>query len=166
MSFNLLPPEEKSYLFKLEVLGENPKEVQSNIELQIQDNIPFRASEVVCDYLPFEQKEDARSVIVSCLPKRVIGEYLGIFHSAGLTPVSLFVESQAVAQAVIPKSNKNTNLIINIQGGKAGFYITTEHTVRFSSTVSVTDIAVDVFNLKIKGASLLGQKYLPVPLRV
>ena len=129
-------PEEKSYLFKTTTLGDSLEEIKSNIELQIQDNVPFKLSEVVFDFsILGDAKEGKRNVVVSVLPRTVVEQYVKSFHIDGFLPVSFQVESQAVTQAVVSKTNKGSVLVINIQGRKAGFYIVTGQTVRFSSTV-------------------------------
>ena len=141
-------PEEKSYLFKTTVLGENIREIQNNIELHIQENVPFKTSEIVFDFSIIGEEENGkRDVIVSVLPKVVVDQYLNAFHSAGLTPTSFQVESQAVTQAVVPKENKDHVLVVNIQYDKVGFYIVTGQTVRFSSTVQIDTTPSEVIIL-------------------
>jgi len=141
-------PEEKSYLFKSTVLGENIKEIKNNIELHIQENVPFKTSEIVFDFSVIGEEENGRrDVIVSVLPKIVVEQYLNALHSAGLTPTSFQVESQAVTQAVVPKENKDHVLVVNIQDGKVGFYIVAGRTVRFSSTVQIDTVPSEVIIL-------------------
>lgn len=138
-------PEEKSYLFKTTVLGEDIKEIANNIELRIQDNVPFSVAEVVFDFSIISQpKEGKRDVVVSVLPRTVAQEYVDCFQQAGLTPTSFQVESQAVAQAVVPRDNSKTVLVVNIQEDKAGLYVVTGQTVHFSSTVSIDGAVSDV----------------------
>jgi type IV pilus assembly protein PilM len=139
-------PEEKSYLFKTSVLGENLKEIKSNIELKIQENVPFKLAEVVFDFsILHEDVEKAeRDVVVSVLPRTVVDQYLDGFRQSGLVPVSFQVESQAVTQAVVPASNKDSVLVVHIKGDRASFYIVTGQTVRFSSTVDVGSSEVQV----------------------
>lgn len=141
-------PEEKSYLFKSTVLGENIKEIKNNIELHIQENVPFKTSEIVFDFSVIGEEENGRrDVIVSVLPKIVVEQYLNALHSAGLTPTSFQVESQAVTQAVVPKENKDHVLVVNVQDGKVGFYIVAGRTVRFSSTVQIDTVPSEVIIL-------------------
>ena len=141
-------PEEKSYLFKSTVLGENIKEIKNNIELHIQENVPFKTSEIVFDFSIIGEEENGkRDVIVSVLPKVVVEQYLDAFYSAGLTPASFQVESQAVTQAVVPKENKNHVLVVNVQDDKVGFYIVTGQTVRFSSTVQIDSTPSEIIVL-------------------
>lgn len=132
-------PEEKSYLFKTVVLGENLKEITSNIEMKIQENVPFKVSEIVFDFalLDADSHKNEREVVVSVLPRTVVNNYLKAFHKAGLIPVSFQVESQAVTEAAVPKDNKQSVLVTHIKDDKASFYIVTGRTVQFSSTVDI-----------------------------
>jgi len=145
-------PEEKSYLFKTTVLGDNLREIKSNLDLQIQDNVPFKASEVVFDFSIIGQlKSGHRDVVVSVLPRAVVEQYLAVFHEAGFTPISFQVESQAVAQAAVPYGNRKNVLVVNVQDKKAGFYIVTKQTVRFSSTFEIdnTDLGINILDEKL-----------------
>lgn len=134
-------PEEKSYLFKTSVLGDNIKEIQKNIELKIQENVPFKLSEVVFDFnlLRCDAGQTEKEVMVSVLPRTVVEQYLSVFHESGLTPISFQVESQAVTEAAVPDTNKGSVLVVHIKGDKASFYIVTDNIVRFSSTVDIDD---------------------------
>lgn len=132
-------PEEKSYLFKTKVLGENIKEIKSNIELKIPENVPFKLSEVVFDFEVLNQDPEAkeRDVMVSVLPRTVAEQYLNAFYQAGLVPISFQVESQAVVEAAVPRANKKSVLVVHVKDDKASFYVVTGRVVRFSSTVDV-----------------------------
>jgi len=139
-------PEEKSYLFKTVVLGDSPKEIKSNIELKIQENVPFKLSEVVFDFSILEEdaQKKEREVVVSVLPRTVVDQYLSVFHESGLVPVSFQVESQAVTGAAVPRTNKGTVLVVHIKDDKASFYVVSGQTVRFSSTVDI-----DTFDTRV-----------------
>ncbi|MCI5108803.1 MAG: pilus assembly protein PilM [Candidatus Pacebacteria bacterium] len=131
-------PEEKSYLFKTTVLGENTKDIRSNLELHLQENVPFKINEVVFDFSIISSEGNSHEVIVSVLPVAVVNQYLGVFKEASLSPLSFQVESQAVTQAVVKRNSKENVLVINLHdGNKAGFYIVDGKNVVFSSTVDV-----------------------------
>lgn len=141
-------PEEKSYLFKTKVLGENVSDIRSNLELHLQENVPFKINEVVFDFSLIKSDKNSHEVIVSVLPVVVVEQYLKAFKDSGLSPISFQVESQAVAQAVVAKDNKDTVLVINLHdSNKAGFYVVDKNTVAFSSTVDIEPVAsVQIFD--------------------
>ena len=156
-------PEEKSFLFKTFVYGKNLKEITNNIELQIPDNVPYPTSEVVFDFMIIQEHEDQKTeVMVSVLPKSVVLQYMDVFRAADLVPTSFQVESQAVAEAIISDKDCATELIVNIHGDKAGFYIVSDGVVRFSSTSSISEREFNVNVLDVlKKMILLDRRTCP-----
>ncbi|MCK5059938.1 MAG: pilus assembly protein PilM [Candidatus Pacebacteria bacterium] len=131
-------PEEKAYLFQTEVPVVSPKEIQETIEFKIEENVPLSLSEVVFDYYVTGSSHTAKGldVVVCVLPAKVSTVYVDVLRAAGLTPLSLEIESQAIARAAVKKEDKRAILIVNLSNLKTGFYIVNEEIVHFSSTIT------------------------------
>ncbi len=81
--------------------------------------------------------------------------YVDTFESAGITPVSFDIESQAIARALILPGDTRTQLILNIQETKTGLYVVEDEVVQFSSTPTLGSQKnetgyVDLANLKLE----------------
>ena len=104
----------------------------------IEENAPVSLAESVFDFEIINENKSVGEIklAVSVLPKNIVDAYVELFESAGITPVSFWLESQAIGRAVIPYGNKRPYLLINLSSKKTGFYVVEEGVVQFSTTVS------------------------------
>jgi Tfp pilus assembly PilM family ATPase len=129
-------PEERGYLFTTKIPVVAPNEVRSVIDAKIEENVPVSPSELTFDYKVVNYAQaDHLDVVVSALPTEVVGSYVDLAEKAGLSLVSLEIESQAIAQSVLPKVANGTVLIVNFAEEKVGLYVARDGVVRFTSTV-------------------------------
>lgn len=131
-------PEEKAYLFEMQIPLVASNQVKSTIESQIEENVPLPASEIIFDYNVVKQDLDAKklTVIVSALPYKTVEMYQQIIIAAGFNLYGLEIESEAVARSVIAKNDKNTSLIVHFSLDKVGVYIVSGGVVHFTSTTN------------------------------
>lgn len=134
-------PEEKSYLFHTTVpYVADHDEMRESISFTIEENVPLSADEVVFDYEVIAngsaQTSKEVAVAVSVLPISVVDLYVDVIRSSGLRPMSLMVESQAIAKAVVPKENSNAFLVLNVRAETTAIYIVNNNTVHFTSAFS------------------------------
>ncbi|MEK7514508.1 MAG: pilus assembly protein PilM [Patescibacteria group bacterium] len=129
-------PEEKAYLFQTEIPAIDPKEIHETIEFKIEENVPLSLSEVVFDYRVISKDiSNSLEVVVCVLPGKMARVYLDVLKSAGLSPLSLEIESQAIARAVVKEGNDSGVLVVNINHFKTAFSIVSQGIVHFSSTI-------------------------------
>ncbi len=147
-------PEEEGYLFTAKIPMVKQNEVKSTIEAKIEENIPVPTAELIFNYkiTPNPQKERL-DIVVSALPISVVDTYIEIIHGAGLRMVSLEIEPQAVARALIKRKNKDTLLIVHFGLGKASLYVVSERVVHFTSTIPLkgdSTESLDMLSQEIK----------------
>lgn len=131
-------PEERAYLFTAKIPVVAPHEVKSVIESKIEENVPVSPSELTFDYkLINDKQKDHFDVVVSALPTEVVNSYVELAEKAGLSLVSLEIESQAIVRAVLPRGISGTVLVVNFGEEKVGLYVATAGIVRFTSTISL-----------------------------
>ncbi len=160
-------PEEKGYLFQTEIPIIHPKEVRESVEFKIEENVPLSLSEIAFDYHVVNVYNDKNylDVVVCVLPMKVAMTYSDIFKRAGLTPLSLSIESQAITQAVVKQGDQRAVLIIHLNKETTGFYVVDEEVVHFSSTITrgsqslFTNLPESARNLLKKDEK--GKKYIP-----
>jgi Tfp pilus assembly PilM family ATPase len=134
-------PEEKAYLFTAKIPRVTQKEIRSAIESKIEENVPVSPNELQFDYnlIDRNNKKDYLLVSVSNSPISLIELYVGIFEEAGLSLLSLEIESQSVARSLLPRGKEDglgTVLIVNFGLEKVGLYVMVDRIVHFTSTVS------------------------------
>lgn len=140
-------PEEKAYLFTAKIPIVKQNEVRSAIESKIEENVPVSPSELTFDYkLIDHRKEDHLDVVVSVLPTNIVDAYVNLSESAGLSLLSLEIESQATARSLLTSNNSGVVLIVNFDIGKVGLYVIRDSVVHFTSTVLLKDKASSSFD--------------------
>lgn len=133
-------PEEKAYLFVTNVEKVPYNDLSDAVAFTIEDNVPTPLSQSVYSFDALVEKDKVKAA-VSVLPTEVIANYEKALHLAGLVPVSIDVEPQAVARALIREGDHRTHLIINLRYKKVGLYLVENGVVQFSSTLSIdTDV--------------------------
>ena len=131
-------PEEKAYLFTAKIPIVKPNEVVSAIESKIEENVPVNPVELLYDYKLIDHRDRGHlDVVVSNVPISIIDTYMDVISSAGLNLLSLEIESQAVARALIDKDNHGTVLIVHFGPQKVGLYVANDKIVRFTSTMPI-----------------------------
>jgi len=130
-------PEEKAYLFKIEIPKVSHKEIRAAIELRLEENVPLAPAQAIFDYeIGKENNEQGTmEVSVSVLPEKVITTYLDVFTQAGLTPVGFEMEGRAMSKAFIRDGDHGTYIIANLAERKTGVFIVSDGVVRFTSTL-------------------------------
>ena len=131
-------PEERAYLFTARIPIVDKKEVQSVVESKIEGNVPVPPSELIFDFDLIDHRSQGHlDAIVSALPRSFAEGYVEVLKEAGLELLSLEIESQAAARALIPAGSLDTELIIHFRQNKFSFYVIGARVVRFTSTISV-----------------------------
>jgi len=147
-------PEEKGYLFTAKIPMVPEKEVKSTIEAKIEENVPISPAELIFNYNVKPNPEKERlEIVVSALPISVVDTYVDVIEKSGLKMISLEIESQAVARALIKPNDKETLLVVHFSVGKASLYVVSERVVHFTSTVSLksdSSEGLDVLAQEIK----------------
>ncbi len=131
-------PEEKVYLFQLDIPSTEVKAITQHVEFKLEENVPLPASEAVFyfDILPASVTGGVLRASVSVVPKTYVEKMLSILHGMKLTPMAFEVAPKSIAKAVIPNSSDNTYLIVHVMNKKIGTYIVSGGVVCFSSTIA------------------------------
>lgn len=157
-------PEEKSYLFTIEVVDGTKDEIRTRIEMHIEENVPISLDEAVFDYhrITKNEKTGMQFLAVSVVPKTVINEYIALFESCGMLPISFLIENQALSRAIIKKGDRNSYLIVNITHKNTVISIVNDEAVQFTSTIPMgsEDFTTSIMNsLSVDRDSALFSKF-------
>lgn len=133
-------PEQQAYVFQIEVpLVKNEEQLIQTIEFKLEENIPLSPDEVILGYdvLGVKKGADNLAVTVTAYPRENAQRYIEALEGAELAPLSLEIESQAIARAVIPKGDSGTHLIVDFGETRTGIAIVSRGLLAFTSTVEV-----------------------------
>lgn len=146
-------PEELGYLFDAEAPIASRQEVHTALEFAVEENVPIPPSEAVFDFDYIREakgvKKNTQPVVVSVFPRAEVESYTELFTLAGFTLLSLEIEAQALARAVVPENDNRTHMIIDFGKQRSGISIVGGGVTRFAATV---DVGGDSINEALKKA--------------
>ncbi len=130
-------PEERAYLFTVSIDKVPDEGLRDAVAFIIEENVPVTLENSVFDFDVLATAEEAGkiTVAVSVISKKVVDFYLQVFEAAGMTPVSLDIESQAIARAAVRKGDRSAQMIVNLGDKKTGFYVIADGVVQFTTTL-------------------------------
>ena len=134
-------PDEKAYLFKVQIPKVSEDEIRPSVEFTLDENIPIPPSEVVFEYAeifrPTHIGPEHMDVSVSALPHDILSEHVSVLHEAGLEPLSFYTPSEALRQAFVRPGDRKTYLFLHIGLGKTTIAVAAEGVIRYSTTITV-----------------------------
>jgi type IV pilus assembly protein PilM len=136
-------PVEQTYLFKMEIPGSGSgnahEDIRSIIEFKLEESVPIAPEEAMFDYVMLKDDKEKRNLAVgvTVVPREVVHDYLSVFRSAGLIPLSFEVEAAAIARAVIPLSDMSTAMIVDFGAIKTGISVVSQGVVQFTTVVEI-----------------------------
>lgn len=144
-------PEEKTYIFEIQIPREAKSDIREALEFKIEENVPLKLDEVFFEYEIINESKDSKdiNVSVSVIPKRVISEYTEVFDLAGLYPLSFKIESRMIANSIIPRGDMRTFMVIDIKDDSTLLAAVVDGVVRFTSSVSIGETAIKESLVKI-----------------
>ena len=136
-------PEEKSFLQVIQIPKMKEKELVSAVPFQAENYIPLPIDDVYLDFqtiYPIKNYLNYLNVLIVAMPKKIVDSYISCFKKAGLIPIVLEVESQAIARALIKKEEAGSAPLILIDFGKNNidFIIFSDHSIRFTCSVPIS----------------------------
>lgn len=157
-------PEEQMYIFTLSLPQLHGQDLREIILLQIEEHIPLKAIDVVFDYDTIFEDEKTTIVEVSAIPIGIVESYLSVFSQAGLTPLSLESESQAIARAVVPRGENSTVMIVDFGHMRTGVSISHNGVVLFTTTLDIggynlTEMLAKNFSISFEKAEEMKRSY-------
>jgi hypothetical protein len=75
---------------------------------------------------------------VTAIHSKVVSYYLEVIHGAGLVPLQLMTESQAIAQVILPHGDPHAYILAALRETKAILLIVSGGTIHFTSTIALS----------------------------
>lgn len=132
-------PEEKAYLFTMDVPMGDDASIRNTVEFHLEENVPITLADALFEYYIIDKNEKASTlhIAVSVIPISVAEDYIDLFTACGMTPVSFLIENQALSKAIIKKGDKNSYLVVNLGIDKTVLSVVSDAAVQFTSTVHI-----------------------------
>ncbi len=126
-------PEEHAYLFQMELPVAPPAETEQMLEFHLKENVPIGADEAVFDHNIIREQKGKRELNVSVYPLPIALQYSRVFEDAGIQPLSLEIEGQATARALLDPRGEKPTLVVDIGRNDASLSISMWGDVTFTA---------------------------------
>jgi type IV pilus assembly protein PilM len=160
-------PEEKSYIFMVNLPLLKPKEMRDILDFKIEENVSLSAKEAVFDYdiVPGSTYKSNLDVVVSVVPLDIVEEMQSLCLQAGLTPISFSSESSNVARSVIKSSNEQVIIVVYIREANIILSLVVHGVVCQTSSVNFgsstfTDLLAKYFKVSLAEAEEIKKEKL------
>jgi type IV pilus assembly protein PilM len=134
-------PEEKAYLFRTQIPMMDESDIRGAVRFKIEENVPIALADAVFDYHYIKEPKPGDAAIdlgVAVIHNKVVSSYLDVVEGAGLIPLKLRIESQAIAHAIVPENDPGAYIIIAVRETKTILAIVSHGVIQFSSTLSIS----------------------------
>lgn len=133
-------PEEKSFLQVIKMPNLEEKELKSAALFEVENYIPLSVSDIYVDFqkISSDPENNTSEVLIVAMAKPIIDSYISCLEKAGLIPVSLVVESQAISRAVMGDiSGDSVFAIVDFGRNNSNLIVYSRNSVRFACSVGV-----------------------------
>ena len=132
-------PEDKAYVFTMEIPCGNEHDIRTHIEFHLEENVPISLADAVYDYFSISINERMNTFFasVTVVPLAVVDEYIDLFTTCGMIPISFLIENHALTKSIIAKGDGRTTLVVNLGLQKTVLSVVSNEAVQFTSTVSI-----------------------------
>ncbi len=132
---HLALPEEHAYLFQIDLPRGSRTELSQMLEFHLKENVPFGADEAVFDFDIAAVAGDTYTLNVSVYPLSIAEQYMSVLEAAGYTILSVEIEGQATARALLGSDHTEPTLIIDLGRNEASLSISTKGAVTFTANL-------------------------------
>lgn len=135
-------PEENSFLQVIQMPKMSEDELKLAVPIEAENYIPMPIDEMYLDFQvisPIKDYLNYFEVLIVAMPKKIVDSYVSCFKKAGLIPVALEPEPEAVARALV-KSEASSSLLVLIDFGEnnTNFVVFSGQSVRFTCSIPIS----------------------------
>jgi len=135
-------PEKKCFLQVIQVPKMDEKELETAIPFEAENYIPLPVETVYLDFQiipPVQNGLDHFDVLIVAVSKNVVDSYLACLKEAGLVPIAMEAESQAITRALVKNGFSGFPVfIIDFGRSSSNFIIFSGYSIRFTTSISIS----------------------------
>ena len=135
-------PEEKTFSEVIQMPKIKAEDLRKAVFFEAENHIPLPVEQVYLDFQavePLSNHLDHIDVLLSAIPKTIADGYVNAVKKAGLRPLALESESQAVARALIKDNIVSAPvLIVDLGALRTGFTVFSGRSLRFTSSIPIS----------------------------
>ncbi|PIP73056.1 MAG: hypothetical protein COW88_03240 [Candidatus Lloydbacteria bacterium CG22_combo_CG10-13_8_21_14_all_47_15] len=136
-------PEAASYLVRLLVPVGTDAAIRAYLTEHLEEHVPLRPENALFDYIIISVLENTADILLSVASRQVVDSYLGSFAGTNIIPLSVEIDIQAIARAVVPAYETDAVAIVDIGRFRTIIAIVADGFVRFATTTDIGSIHVE-----------------------
>lgn len=125
-------------LVPLDLNDASPAAVDKALQDVAEQHVPYPLEETTYDWqvLPKRNSLGQLQVLLGVAPKTLVDSYLQVLDQAGLDPLSLGIESIAMARATFrPRQTPGSHILLDLGRSRSTLTLVQDEVVQFSTTV-------------------------------
>lgn len=161
-------PEEKSFLQVIQMPKMDEKELKTAVPFEAENYIPLPADQTYLDFKkisPIVNHLDHLDVLIVATEKAIVDSYVSALKKAGLMPVALEPETQAIARVLVKDEISQIPVaIIDFGEDDTDFIVFSGRSIRFTSSITICSAGIaetisEELGISTKEAGHLMAKY-------
>lgn len=132
---------------------ENQEHLKQAVGIALDFQVPFNKDEVYVDWENTENFQNGTKVLISCIPKKIVNDYIVVMDNAGINMVALESQIASISRSILLKE-KETTLINKENQNSTTLFCLKDNILRFSRTIPSSlankDTLISTEILKIK----------------
>ncbi|MBL8030929.1 MAG: type IV pilus assembly protein PilM [Candidatus Doudnabacteria bacterium] len=150
-------PESNCFVRVIHVAPMSDSEIDAAVPFEAESYIPIPVDQVYLDWKRLGESNGRVELLLVASPREFVDRVLKGVELAGLTPVSVEVQSEALARSVIPLGSRETVLIADMKAARTDLIMVERGNIQFTSTIpiagqSLTDAIAKGLELQPKRA--------------
>jgi len=136
-------PEAKTFI-KLARIAKVPEEqLEKKIQEEIARHIPISPEEIYFDWQIIKRGKNYLEIIVGLAPQKIVEDYTNLLNEAGLLPLALEIEAQAITRALIKPVQKKQNAVpetkafLDLGATRSSFIAADNNTIFFTVNLAI-----------------------------
>lgn len=134
-------PETKTFIKRISVRARSESELPAAIREELVNHIPLPPEELYLDWEVLEKNNEGgpTDVMVGAVPRAISDAYTQFLLGAGIKPVSLQIEAEAILRSILPakRSLPEALAVVDIGATRSSFICYDKGIIQFSVTLAL-----------------------------
>lgn len=135
-------PEAKCFVRVIHVSEMSDAEIDAAVPFEAESYIPVPIDQVYLDWQRLGAVDGRVELLLVASPKDFVDAVLSGVQQAGLTPVSLEVQSLCLARALVAPGTAESMLIVDMKGSGTDLVMVERGHIQFSSTIPIAGASI------------------------
>lgn len=130
-------PESNCFVRVIHVAPMTDAEIDAAVPFEAESYIPIPVDQVYLDWKRLGEVDGRVELLLVASPKDFVDRVLKAVDIASLTPVSIEVQSEALARAVVALGSRETLLIADMKASRTDLVMVERGNIQFTSTIPI-----------------------------